>query len=539
MLNFNQSVMNHSIKSMLLKLKYRFTTPRKKLIYFMILFAVIGTIALLFAKAATPSVSVEVEDSTLSGGVAKVTGDASASGGGYVEFGVSPQPITSSATVLTIEATDGITSNATCIDTKADGSTACIQVNPSNTSQARGGTYDITNKQFVAATGWSNLLDLTSASRITGKVCSNSNHAFAGLGPLSISGVSVYYGEEISGASASFGTLQASTSVCTSSAGGTLDMAQWATPAIYCSSGATQISSTAQLQASVSQAAGTEFCLAPGHYVLSSTLKPKDTMKFIGDPLQRADVDATNIPGSVSGDVTSSFSNGSNVTIANVIVRNSHTPGRIACNTCGFGINGGGGYHVYNVKMTNNEQNGFHYHSPGNPLGFLVENSEISNNGNLGDVGQTSGGIKTTHNGELRHNVANNNLGVGLWCDVGCDGGIWKVSNNYAFGNSRAGIRYETSYAGANITNNVLTRNVTSALPGQTYNGGLALVLSKDVVVSSNIFHSNLANGIYAADDAGRPDSEASSNISITNNTMNGDRVSCITRIPIICIPNN
>lgn len=452
-----------------------------------------------------------------------------------------PPPITSSVSDLTVVATDGVVSNAVCINTSASTSTArttaCIQINPSNPSQARGGIYDIKNKQFTASGIWTALSDLVSATKLSSKVCTNNNHAFGGLGPLG----STYYGEEISGTNVTFGTFDTSSGTCTTSGGGTLDSNQWATSSISCSASAVQITSAAQLASSVgSMANGTEFCIASGTYVLSATIRPKTGMKFIGNPINRPVFDSGNLTGVSTGAFTIGGTNAAtDVTIANVVVSNAPTPGQATCATCGMGIDveaQGDNVHVYNVKMTNNKQNGFHFYHNGAQIGYVVENSEISNNGNLTDVGWTSGGLKTTHGGTLKHNVVLNNLGVGLWCDVKCTDTTWTVQDNYTADNTRAGIRYEISYLKAVITNNVVVHNFTSGSAGQK-NGGVSLVHTQNVTLTSNIFRNNISYGIVVFDDVGR--GLASSNITATNNTMNGDGVNCITASTIVCTPNN
>ncbi len=70
-----------------LKLGALFANPKSKLLVFVALFALAGATAMLFTRAATPTVQFEAEDGALSGcGVSK--GQSSdASGGGFVHFG--------------------------------------------------------------------------------------------------------------------------------------------------------------------------------------------------------------------------------------------------------------------------------------------------------------------------------------------------------------------------------------------------------------------------------------------------------------------
>lgn len=534
--------------------------------------AVIGASLLRASYASTPTISLEAESGILSGTMTKQF-SSNASGGSYVVFGggstIVPAPDLP-ATVLSMVATDGVVSHAVCINDSFTSAgkklTTCMQINPSNTSQARTGTYDIVNKNFTASSGWYGLPDVSAASRPTKKTCSSNGHGFLGFGPLSTPSGSIYFGQEFSGSTVMVGSINASNS-CTTSGGGAVNTAAWASSAIYCSASAYSVSNVTALEGAIA-AKKPEICVAPGYYELTTSLKPKANMKIIGDPIARADIDADKLdpirtPSSPTYILTSSFHSvpdATGVTIANVIVRKSRTTaeGRVTCNTCGFGINinSADGERVYNVKMTNNGQNGFHYHNtsktPGN--GYTVENSEISYNGNIEDLGNSSGGLKTTSAGKVIHNVVIYNTGPGLWCDVGCYGGTWVAQDNYAANNSRAGIRYETSYVSANITNNVLVNNVTDFIGNLGAKaGGISAQHTWNVTIRNNIiFNTNGTYGITVNDDfQTRPDPvapKASQNVTATNNTMNGSRIYCIsgslpgrneTYLSILCSSNN
>ena len=80
------------IKRLVQKIRSSFSSPATRVICFVILFAIVGTIALLVSRAATGNVAIEVESGTTDAqGVAtRVTGDSSASGNSYVKFGLTP-----------------------------------------------------------------------------------------------------------------------------------------------------------------------------------------------------------------------------------------------------------------------------------------------------------------------------------------------------------------------------------------------------------------------------------------------------------------
>ncbi len=61
----------------------------------------------------------------------------------------------------------------------------------------------------------------------------------------------------------------------------------------------------------------------------------------------------------------------------------------------------------------------------------------------------SSGGIKGSYAYTILNSYVANNIGSGIWCDVGCLGGTWTVEGNTVVDNTAGGIRYEISDAGA------------------------------------------------------------------------------------------
>ncbi len=437
-----------------------------------------------------------------------------------------------STTALTIVATDGVASNAVCINTTAGGVTACMQANPSNTVTARFGSYNVASKIFAPKTNW---LGWSSYS-LVGKGCSNGHRLYG----FSLGGH--YYGQEYSSSSqAKIGSMNGSGG-CSSSGGGSVNATKWASALVSCSGATAHVASSASLVSSV--AAGSKVvCVAPGHYSLNTSLRPKAGTKIIGDPLRRADINTSGIP--QGNGTTSAFTGGSDVTLANLVVHGSKGAKSTGCSNCGYGIDAGDRVTVYNVKMYGNFQNGFHYHNrKANDRGYLVENSEISNNGNKNDVGGTSassGGLKTTHGGTIINSVVAYNWGNGLWCDglndlKDCNGGAWHVYNNYIAHNTRAGALYEIAFGGegAVMSGNVVVDNNTEKL---SYVGGLD-AYGKKVTITQNSFYSSNINAIFVYNDSSRiPPS--SSYITATSNYMHGGKVKCVAGNAIVCSPNH
>ncbi len=515
---------------------------RFSLVLVILAFTIIGLVGLLLTKAVGNGRSLQPEDGAITGPAVRLV-NGSTSGGHYIRFGADTNlPV---ITALTVVGTDKVAGNALCFDSSLANKTGCLQANPTNVSQARFGIYDIINKTFTAKTGWLSFVDQPFGTILHAYNCSGGGR-FYGYGPM-VNGVGkTYYGQTVSGATVAYGSIDGTTHVCTNDPAGPINSSQWATPAIICSNNAdvVRVSSADQLVgAIVNHPPGTEICLEPGgHYMLSSTLRPKTDMKIIGDPFNRTILDAVNL--SPANKTTSSIESdnlNTGVTIANVVVQNSTTPGNTICPNCGIGINSGQGYHVYNVKMTHNQLNGFHYANANNVGGFVVENSELSYNGNTQDSGvksYTSGGAKTISAGTYRNNVVANNIGAGIWCDVECNGGQWLVDNNYVTSNTKAGIHYEISGAVANdnglITNNVVISN--NAL-GLTYYGGIMIINSQNAVAKNNTLLDNGWSGISAYQSSRRTPSLAG--VIIQDNSLNGQLLFGCEQTGVTCTNNH
>jgi parallel beta-helix repeat protein len=91
------------------------------------------------------------------------------------------------------------------------------------------------------------------------------------------------------------------------------------------------------------------------------------------------------------------------------------------------------------------------------------------------------------------NSTATNNVGQGIWCDVGCVSGTWNVQGNTVTGNTQGGIRYEISNAGATIENNYVENNDTSNMAGL---GGIQIASSGNVTVENNTVLQNLTSDI-------------------------------------------
>ena len=131
---------------------------------------------------------------------------------------------------------------------------------------------------------------------------------------------------------------------------------------------------------------------------------------------------------------------------------------------CGSAIMGDGtNLHVANVRLHHNLNQGI-----GNPGdGFVLENSEIDNNGsysftrldsNSGREPSSSAGIKAVEGSmTFRNNRIHDNYWIGIWCDQ--KGGPLVATGNNIYDNGKVGIQYETCRGPSEIKNNTITHN--------------------------------------------------------------------------------
>lgn len=232
----------------------------------------------------------------------------------------------------------------------------------------------------------------------------------------------------------------------------------------------------------------TTFCLGPGTYKLASPVLAKSGDAFVGTSSRRPILDAGATTGGIDAHRAKS------VTVENLVVEDAQiASGRKACPSCGRGIWGGDGLRAWNIRLTGNQQNGLSG-SHGTVNTWLIVGAQIIGNGSQSEVGYSSGGIKGSNGYTILNSYVANNIGIGIWCDVGCRGGRWTVEGNTVTGNTRGGIRYEISDTGALISHNLVVDNNTSHHPGL---GGIEIASSGNVVVAENVLRENGVAQVY------------------------------------------
>jgi parallel beta-helix repeat protein len=226
-------------------------------------------------------------------------------------------------------------------------------------------------------------------------------------------------------------------------------------------------------------ASGTTFCFAPGTYNLVSTVKAKASDNFVGQP--------GNLPIINASLVTVGFDLGkaSGVTFEYLEIDNASGGGgpTLCGKSCGRGILGGDGLRVWDSTFKHNASDGIAGSGTTTTTPWLIVGSTFDSNGSTPFVGVESGGIKGSQAFTILNSTAINNVGQGIWCDVGCIGGTWTVEGNTVTNNTQGGIRYEISNAGAVIENNFVENNDTSNTAGL---GGIQLASSGNATVENN-----------------------------------------------------
>ena len=276
-----------------------------------------------------------------------------------------------------------------------------------------------------------------------------------------------------------------------------------------------QLSSSQNL-ASVAAAtpAGTTFCLQQGTYNVSTPVKVQSNDRFVGvyASFPRPTV-VTNTAQQVF-DANGSYG----ATIEGLRVEGA--VGAKSCQPfCGRGISGGTNLTVVDVRATENDNQGI----GGTGDGLLVRDSELDNNGSAPfaeqDGHESAAGVKSVNSMTVVNSDIHDNYWTGVWCDLEC--GRFEVHDSTLLDNGRAAIHDEVSTGPAVFEGNIIKRN-----GGASYvwghHGGILIVSSQNAKVYGNVFRYNDNYGIDIVEDSRSP---VTGNVSVYDNTMNGDGI--------------
>jgi hypothetical protein len=159
----------------------------------------------------------------------------------------------------------------------------------------------------------------------------------------------------------------------------------------------------------------------------------------------------------------------------------------------GFNTEGGNNVTIDGGRYHDNGQLGI---TGSGMTNLVVQDARIDRNNNeLYSVDWEAGGLKIigAQSPDFVNNLAENNVGPGLWCDIMCRDAVFDA--NEAHHNSRAGIMYEIS-DGATISNNALWENGWG-FPNFGWGSGILVSSAKNVDVFGNVLAWN-ADGLIA-----------------------------------------
>jgi hypothetical protein len=205
----------------------------------------------------------------------------------------------------------------------------------------------------------------------------------------------------------------------------------------------------------------------------------------------------------------------------------------------GVGIAAGGmldSSKMFGIEVRNTEGAGIS--SANGTLSQIELSNTTTNPKALGFIGS---GVKAVDEFYIDSSYIHDNQGNGIWCDVECnDTGVDKfvARENLVMNNGRAGIRYErvgmeSSHGEAMIYDNTVRGNGTQEL-----RGGVDIRDASDAEVFRNVFGENGGNLGVRTTDSGRSSRPDLKNITVRDNTMNGDDVRTCGGV-VSCSSNN
>ena len=254
---------------------------------------------------------------------------------------------------------------------------------------------------------------------------------------------------------------------------------------------------------------GATLCLAAATYRTSSGFRPRNGQRLVGVSRFKTVIRATRAPAVV-------YARGTvDVTLKKLSVTGAY--GTPRCRPqCGKGIVPGADTSIVRVRVHHNRALGI----GGAGARLVIRRSRVDHNGHPAFYGCCAGGIKSAWAYKIKKSYVHDNVGVGIWCDVGCRGGRWIVRNNVSVRNTLGGIRYEISGAlgSAVIGRNVVRGNNRRGAGGH---GGIEINSSRNAVVERNRLRGNAGPGIIV-NGRRRP---GLANISVRHNSLTNDEI--------------
>jgi hypothetical protein len=272
---------------------------------------------------------------------------------------------------------------------------------------------------------------------------------------------------------------------------------------------------------------GTTFCIHQGTYRVPQAVTVQSRDRFIG--VYRREHPRPAVKASNAQQV---FNAGGSTGALIQGLRIVGAVGDESCQPeCGRGISGGTKLTVNNVRLAYNKNQGI----GGAGSGLLVKNSEIDHNGSAPFVRQpvraTAAGIKSVDSMSIQNSFIHDNYWAGVWCDENC--GAFRVQKSTLTGNGKAGIHTEISIGPQVISGNTIKGN--GHFESWSLEAGVLITSSRNLNVYNNTFGNNRDYGVRVVED---PRGPVAGNISIHDNTRNGERFKGCSLSGVSCVRN-
>ena len=166
-----------------------------------------------------------------------------------------------------------------------------------------------------------------------------------------------------------------------------------------------------------------------------------------------------------------------------------------------------------------------------NARGSILDNEIDHNTTEPAALGSIGSGVKGIYEYEAARNYVHHNVGHGLWGDVlmkDTSVGGFYVYENVLSNNGRAGVRHERNECSPQGAEFIAVGNVIKNNGWESVRGGVSIHDACDdprFYVANNSFSGNAGNLAVRITDSGRSDRPDTKNVTVENNTMNGQIV--------------
>src|SRR5215210_69815 len=280
----------------------------------------------------------------------------------------------------------------------------------------------------------------------------------------------------------------------------------------------------------------TTFCVDAGTYTVSTEARLRTGDKLKGQPGTTTNVGTATKPapvvmllGGSSDNILRADGPGISITWVDLSGARGTGPGTGAIAAGSAGSD----FLVQFARIHNNASLGI-----SNMKGTVLDSEFFSNSEDVSALGFNGSAVKGLTEFEAGRLYVHNEQGNGIWCNGSCSddpartNGFW-VYDSVVVDGGGAGIRYENSPNQALFQNNVVQRWGRRA-----HRGNIDIRDSQNARVVDNILGGNANRIGVRATGSGRSGRVNLANISVINNTLNGDRIETCNPPVVVCSGN-